>query len=176
MRLRLLFVGLILVFAGLTLTGVSQNPVTVRGSDLQKIAEGIKDVPEVSNVNLTKGDTFVAKYYGGGSFVDPNEVIVNVYDPYGNLTAGISYVVQFQQGTLANYTGPYRIQVGAPGLIDPSSPLQIVIFTMVTTTRVEYPNSNLLPYGLASILIGAFLCALGASSQRKQSRKIKKTT
>ncbi len=176
MRLRLLFVGLILLFAGLTITGVSRNPTTVTGSDLQKIAEGIRDVPEVSNVNLTKGDLFVAKYYGGGSYVDPNEVIVNVYDPYGNLTAGISYAFQFQHGILANYTGPYTIQVGAPGLMDPSNPLQIVIWKMIPTTHVEYPNSNLFPYGLASILIGAFLSAFGASSKPKQSRKTKKTT
>ena len=175
MRIQLLFVGLLLVFAGLTLTGISQSHVTIRGSDLQEITEGIKDIPEVSNVNLTKGDTFIAKYYGGGSNVDPNEVIVNVYDPYGNLTAGISYAAQFQQGTLANYTGSYRIQVGAPGLVDPRSPLQIVIFKMVITTRDEYPNSNLLPFGIASIFAGAGVCIFGASFRRKTPKKFKKT-
>jgi len=175
MKIGLLFIGLVLLFAGLTLSGISRSPVTRRDDELQKIAEGPRDVPEVSNVNLTKGDTFVAKYYGGGSYVDPNEVIVNVYDPYGNLTAGISYGTQFQKGILANYSGSYRIQVGAPGLLDPESPLQVVIFKMVATTRIEYPNSNLLPYALASILVGTGVCIFGASSRRKTSREFKKT-
>jgi hypothetical protein len=176
MRLRLFVVGLILLFAGLALTGVSRNPTPVTGNELQKIAEGVRDVPEVSNVNLTKGEIFLARYSGGGAYVDPNEVIVNVYDPYGNVTAGISYAFQFQHGILANYTGPYTIQVGAPGLLDPSSPLIIVIWEMIPTTRVEYPNSNLFPFGLASILIGAFLTAFSASSKPKQPRKTRKTT
>jgi len=175
MKIGLLFIGLVLVFAGLTLSGISRSPITRRDEELQKIAEGLRDIPEVSNVNLTEGDSFVAKYYGGGSHVDPNEVVVNVYDPYGNLTIGILYAAQFQKGTLANYTGPYRIQVGAPGLIDPASPLQIVIFKMVVSSRIEYPNSNLLPFGIAFIFAGAGVCIFGASSRRKASRKFKKT-
>jgi hypothetical protein len=175
MKIGLLSIGLLLVFLGIAISGIAKSSVTITGNDLQKIAEGIKDIPEVSNVNLTKGDIFVAKYYGGGSNVDPNEAIVNVYDPYGNLTSGISYLVQFQKGTLANYTGPYRIQVGAPGLIDPATPLQIVVFKMIISNRIEYPNSSSLPFGIASVFAGAGVCILGISSGRKTPKRFKKT-
>ena len=174
MRIWLFIVGLILLFAGLTLSAISRNAVTTEDEELQKIAEGVKDVPEVSNVNLTKGDRFVAKYSGGGRHVDPNEVVVNVYDPYGNITTGIPYQPQLQEGILANYTGSYRIQVGAPGLIDPSSPLLIVVYRMVKTTDIDYPNSNLLPYALASILVGAGICCLGMILRQKPKRRLTK--
>lgn len=174
MRVGLFVMGLILLFAGLTLSAISRNAVTIEGEDLQKIVEGVRDVPEVSNVNLTKGERFVAKYSGGGRYVDPNEVVVNVYDPYGNITTGIPYQTQFQEGILANYTGSYRIQVGAPGLVDPAYPLLIVIYRMVATSRIEYPNSNLLPYALASIMVGAGICSFGVISRQKPKRRLTK--
>lgn len=174
MRIGFLFIGLLLVFAGLAISGISRNPVSVEDKDLQIIAEGLRDVPEVSNVNLTKGDIFVAKYSGGGSQVDPNDVIVNVFDPYGNLTAGISYTTQFLEGTLANYTGPYRIQVGGPGLIDPSYPMQIVIYKMIISNRTEYPNSDLLPLGIALVLAGSVVCIVGVISQRRTPKRIRR--
>jgi len=176
MRIGLFVTGLILLFVGLTLSAISRNSVTTEDEDLQKIAEGVKDVPEVSNVNLTKGEKFVAQKTGGGRFVDPNEVVVNVYDPYGNITTGIPYQTQFQEGILANYTGPYRIQVGAPGLIDPASPLLLVVYRIVETTDTDYPNSYLLPYALASILIGASICSCGVISKQKPKRKFTKST
>ncbi len=176
MRIKLFGVGLILLFLGLTMSAFSRNAVTKRDENLEKIAEGLKDVPEVSNVTLTKNEIFVAKYYGGGSHVNPNDVIVNVLDPYGNVTSGIVYATQFKDGIVANSTGSYTIQVGAPGLLDPSSPLLIVIFKKVVTTNVEYPNSNLLPFALASITIGAGICAFAATSKGKPARRLGKST
>src|SRR3972149_8512425 len=175
MRIKLLGIGFILLFFGLALSAISRNAVTREDENLEKIAEGYRDVPEVSNVSLTQGEKFVAKYYGGGSYVDPNEVIVNVFDPYHNLTAGISYGTQFQNGISANYTGLYTVQVGAPGLLDPRSPLQIVIFRMVVTSRIEYPNLNLLPYAFASILVGVSVCTFSIVSRRKPTRSTRRT-
>jgi len=175
MRVGLFVIGLIFLFAGLTLSAILRNAVTIEGKDLQTIVEGLRDVPEVPNVNLTKGERFVAKYSGGGRYVDPNDVVVNVFDPYGNVTEGIPYQAQFQEGILANYTGSYRIQVGAPGLVDPAYPLVIVIYRMVVTSHIEYPNSNLLPYALASILVGVGICSFGVISRQKPKRRLAKT-
>lgn len=176
MRIKLFGLGLILLFLGLALSAFSRNAVTKEEENLENIAESLRDVPEVSNVTLTKDEIFIAKYYGGGSYVNPNDVIVNVIDPYGNVTSGIPYATQFQAGIVANYTGSYTIQVGAPGLLDPSSPLLIVIFEKVVTNSVEYPNSNLLPLALALIVIGAGISAFAATSKGKPARRLGKST
>jgi len=174
MRIGLFVMGLILIFAGLTVSAISRNAVTIEGTELEKIQEGVRDVPEVSNVSLTEGERFVAKYSGGGRYVDQNEVLVNVFDPYGNVTVGILYQAQSRQGILANYTGFYRIQVGAPGLVDPAYPLLIVIYRMVPTSRVEYPNSNLLPYAIVSIFVGVGVCSFGVISRQRPKRRLTK--
>lgn len=175
MRLKFLGLGIVIIFVGLLLVSLSRSTVTIKNENRQIVKEGDKDSFEVTDVSLSAGDKFAVMYSGGGHLVSPDEVIVNIFDPLGNLTT-FSYMATFRNGIIANYTGAYKMQVGAPGLIDPSSPLLVRVEKITETTRTEQPNSNMLPVGMSTIVIGAGISIWGTvSSKEKRMRgKVKK--
>jgi hypothetical protein len=175
MRMGVLAIGLIVLFAGFVLLSVSRTSVTKTDENLVPIATGVRDVPEISGVNLTKDERFVVRYSGGGKNYNPEDLIINIYDPSGNLTT-VLFQSQRQKGMIANYTGSYKIQMGAPGLIDPSSPFIMMIDEIEEITYSEYPNTYLHPYGLGVAAIGAGISAWGAiTSKRKTTRARNRT-
>jgi len=173
MRIGVIALGLIIIFAGLILTSTSRNAVTIKNENRELVATGPIDVPEISNVNLNKSEKYVVTYSGGGTYVNPDEIVVNVFDPLGSLTT-VNYTTEFNNGIIANSTGSYKIELGAPGLINPEYPFQLIVRKIVVTTNIEYPNSNLLPYGLAALVIGAGISLLGARSQRRKTTRRQK--
>jgi len=175
LRLKFLALGIVIIFFGLLLISVSRNSKVIKDEDRQVVKVGERDSFEVTDVPLNSGDKFAAMYSGGGRLVSQDDVIVNVFDPFGNLTT-VSYTSQVNSGIRANYTGAYKVQVGAPGLIDPSFPLLVRVEKIVENIRVEYPNSDLLPVGMSTTVIGAGISIWGvvSSKERRIRGKVKK--
>lgn len=173
MRIGVLALGLIIIFAGLILTSIARSSTTKKNENQEVVATGPVGVPEISNVNLNETEKYVATYSGGGKYVSPDEVIVNIFDPSGSLTT-VNYTTEFNNGFIANSTGPYKIEVGAPGLINPEYPFMLIVRKIVVTTAVEYPYFNLLLYGAAALVIGAVISVWGVTSRRRKPTRRQK--
>jgi hypothetical protein len=174
MRPWFLALGIVLIFIGLTLIS-SARPITIGYEDTQTVKEGNWNSREVTDVSLNTGDRFSVKYSGGGTQVDPAEVIVTIQDPAGNQTV-VPYETSIN-GMVANLTGSYNMSVGAPGLVNPSYPLFVRVEKITNKIRTEYPNSNWLPPGLALVIIGGGMSIWGAISPKRKARtKIKRHT
>jgi len=170
LRLGVLAIGIILLIAGLSFISVARTPTTITEKYPQIIKTGERDSTEITDIPINKGDKFIVTYSGGGQYISQEDIIVSVYDPFGNETH-LSYMTERENGIIANYTGLYKVQLGAPGIIDPSRPLILTVQKIIEHTDVEYPNSNLLPLGYSMIFIGAGVTVLGAKiSKRKTAR------
>ena len=165
MRIGLLAIGLLFMFTGLAIISLSRTPTVTKNENRVLIAQGLGDATEISDVNLVKNERFVVRYSGGGKYVNPEDILVNIFDPNNNITE-VSYMSQYQNGMIANYTGSYRIQMGAPGLIDPESPFLMLVDRIEDNTRVEYNNSYILPYGLGALAMGTWIAFWGARSSK----------
>jgi hypothetical protein len=167
MRIGIFAIGFVLLFVGLLVVSISQAVKIETGQTYVTLKNGAKDVTELTDVNLNAADRFRVRYSGGGQRVNQLEIVVIVYDPYGNITT-LDYVAQYQSGIIANYSGSYRIGLGAPGLIDPDYPFLMLAEKIIQTSTTTYPNSSMLPYGLAPLIIGAGISVWSAKSSKQK--------
>lgn len=162
-----LALGVVLIFIGLILISIA-SPVTIHYEDTQTIKEGNWNSTEVTDVFLNAGDKFSVKYSGGGTHVNPDDVIVTITEPNTTQTT-VSYETSIN-GIIADATGMYNMSVGAPGLVDPSFPLMVRVEKITDKTRTEYPNLNWLPPGLALVIIGGGISIWSAKSPKRKAQ------
>lgn len=169
MRTSILAIGLLLLFAGLFLISLSRTPTNVPQQDRPIIKVGEKDSTEIADVYLVNNEKFYVSYIGGGRYLNPDDIFVNIVDPLGNETT-LSYTEAgpVSSGIVANYTGLYKIQMGAPGLINPDLPFFMRVGKIIDHVSVEYPNSKLLPIGLSILAVGGALSVLGVLLRKRK--------
>jgi len=169
MRTYLVAIGLVLLFVGLFLISHARTAASVPKQERPIIRVGEKDATEIADINFANGEKFYVSYTGGGRYTNPEDIIVIVFDPFGNETA-LSYerAGPIGRGIIANYTGTYNVTMGGQGLIDPYSPFFMSVRKIIDSVSVEYPNSNVFPVGLSVFAVGVAFSAVGVVLPRKK--------